>query len=137
MRPLLDKGADIVIGSLAARGARVMHGGAEPLWRQIMGKMGNLWIQLWAVPGVWDTQRGFKAFTAKAAQEIFTRLTIFGWGFDVEVLACARQRGFFIAEIPVVWNNPPETRVNVWAYPKVLMDTVRVGVRRILRRYAS
>jgi glycosyltransferase involved in cell wall biosynthesis len=136
MKPILDAGTDIVIGSLAAKGARVMQGGAEPLWRQLMGKAGNLWIQFWAVPGIWDTQRGFKAFTARAAQEIFTRLTIYGWGFDVEVLACARQRKFRIAEIPVTWNNPPETRVNVWAYPKVLLDTVRVGVRRILRRYA-
>jgi glycosyltransferase involved in cell wall biosynthesis len=135
MKPLLDAGTDIVIGSLAAKGARVMQGGAEPLWRVIMGKMGNLWIQGWAVPGIWDTQRGFKAFTAKAAQEIFTRLTIFGWGFDVEVLACARQRKFSIAEIPVTWNNPPETRVDVWVYPKVLLDTVKVGLRRFAGRY--
>lgn len=135
MKPLLDAGTDIVIGSLAAKGARVVQGGAEPLWRVIMGKMGNLWIQGWAVPGIWDTQRGFKAFTAKAAQEIFTRLTIFGWGFDVEVLACARQRKFSIAEIPVVWNNPPETRVDVWVYPKVLLDTVKVGLRRFAGLY--
>lgn len=135
MKPLFDAGTDIVIGSLAVKGARVVRGGAEPLWRVVMGKMGNLWIQAWAVPGIWDTQRGFKAFTAKAAQEIFTRLTVFGWGFDVEVLACARQRGFTIAETPITWNNPPETRVNVWVYPKVLLDTVRVGIRRFAGRY--
>ncbi len=135
MQPFLEQGTDIVIGSLAVKGAHVMRGGSEPLWRQILGKAGNLWIQFWAVPGIWDTQRGFKAFTAKAAQEIFTRLAIFGWGFDVDVLACARQRGFTIAEIPVTWNNPPETRVNVWAYPKVLLDTVKVGMRRIMRQY--
>ena len=136
MQPLIEGGTDIVIGSLAVKGAHVVSGGAEPLWRQLLGKAGNLWIQLWAVPGIWDTQRGFKAFTAKAAQEIFPRLAIFGWGFDVDVLACARARGFSIAEIPVTWNNPPETRVNIWAYPKVLMDTVKVGFRRIFRRYA-
>ena len=136
MQPLIEGGTDIVIGSLAVKGASVVRGGSEPLWRQALGKAGNLWIQLWAVPGIWDTQRGFKAFTAKAAQEIFPRLAIFGWGFDVDVLACARARGFSIAEIPVTWNNPPETRVNIWAYPKVLLDTVKVGFRRIFRRYA-
>ncbi len=135
MRPHLDKGFDVVIGSLASKGSRVVSGGAEPLWRQVLGKVGNLWIQFWAVPGIWDTQRGFKAFTARAAQEIFSRLTIFGWGFDVEVLACARQRGFRIAEVPVIWNNPPETRVDIWVYPKVLFDTVKVGLRRLMRRY--
>ncbi len=135
MLPLLEQGVDIVIGSLAVKGATVVRGGSEPLWRQALGKAGNLWIQFWAVPGIWDTQRGFKAFTAKATQEIFTRLAIFGWGFDVDVLACARQRGFRIAEIPVTWNNPPETRVNIWAYPKVLLDTVKVGFRRMTMRY--
>jgi len=135
MKPLLDKGIDIVIGSLAVKGASVVRGGSEPLWRQVLGKAGNLWIQLWAVPGIWDTQRGFKAFTARAAQEIFTRLAIFGWGFDVDVLACARARKFSIAEIPVTWNNPPETKVNIWAYPKVLLDTVKVGIRRMTRQY--
>ena len=135
MKPLLDAGTDVVIGSLAVKGSRVLQGGQEPLWRRLMGKAGNLWIQAWAVPGIWDTQRGFKAFTAKAAQEIFTRLTVFGWGFDVEVLACARQRGFSIREIPITWNNPPETRVNVWAYPKVLLDTVKVGLRRFSGAY--
>jgi glycosyltransferase involved in cell wall biosynthesis len=136
MRPILEQGADVVIGSLALPGSRVVSGGAEPLWRQLLGKAGNLWIQMWAVPGVWDTQRGFKAFTARAAKEIFTRLTIFGWGFDVDVLAGARARGFSIREIPITWNNPPETHVNFWAYPKVLMDTVFVGLKRIRRGYA-
>lgn len=131
MRPLLDAGTDVVIGSLAVPGSVVQQGGSEPLWRRVMGKAGNLWIQAWAVPGVWDTQRGFKAFTARAAQEIFSRLTIFGWGFDVDVLACARARGFRIREIPITWNNPPETRVNFWTYPKVLMETVLVGFKRL------
>ena len=135
MRPLLERGISVVIGSLAVNGSKVVRGGSEPLWRQLLGKGGNLWIQMWAVPGVWDTQRGFKAFTARAAQDIFSRLTIFGWGFDVDVLACARARGFSIQEIPITWNNPPETRVNFWTYLKVLMETVLVGFKRIRRGY--
>lgn len=132
----IGNGYDVVVGSLALPGAIVLHGGEEPLWRQLFGKAGNLWIQLWAVPGIWDTQRGFKVFTDRASREIFSRLTILGWGFDVDVLAAARARGFAIKEIPVSWKNSPETRVSVWTYPHVLMDTVRVGFKRILRKYA-
>lgn len=133
--PLIASGYGVVIGSLAVRGAHIIHG--EPGWRVFLGKLGNLWIQLWAVPGVRDTQRGFKVFTAAAANDIFSRLTIYGWGFDVEVLALARAHHYRIAEIPVTWNNPVDTRVNVWAYPKVLLDTVRIGINRIRGRYRA
>jgi dolichyl-phosphate beta-glucosyltransferase len=136
MEPFLLQGYDVVIGSLAVRGAHVVRGGGEPLWRQLLGKLGNLWIQLWAVPGIWDTQRGFKAFTAQATNDIFRRLTIFGWGFDVEVLAIARARHHRIKEIPVTWNNAPDSKVNAWAYPKVMLDTVRVGINKMLGIYS-
>ncbi len=135
MEPYLERGYDVVIGSLAVPGAHVVRGGGEPLWRVVLGKLGNLWIQLWAVPGIWDTQRGFKVFTAKAANDIFRRMTIFGWGFDVEVLAIARAHGYRIKEVPITWDNPPDTRVTVWTYPKVLGETVRIGIKRMLGVY--
>ena len=136
-KPFLDQGYGVVIGSLAVPGAAVVAGGAEPLWRQVLGKLGNLWIQLFAVWGVGDTQRGFKVFTEKATEAIFPRLTIFGWGFDVQVLAIARVKGFRIKEIPVTWNNDPDSKVNLWAYPQVLLQTVVVFWHRITRRYAQ
>jgi dolichyl-phosphate beta-glucosyltransferase len=135
MEPYLDQGYDVVIGSIAIEGSKVAQGGGEPLWRVIMGKMGNLWIQAWAVPGISDTQRGFKVFTDKATNDIFSRLRIFGWGFDVEVLAIARSRGYKIKEVPITWKNDPDSKVNVWAYPKVLMDTVKVGINRMRGAY--
>ncbi len=134
-KPLLERGNDVVIGSLAAPGAKVVQGGGEPLWRVIMGKMGNKWIQIFAVWGINDTQRGFKVFTARAVREIFPRLTIFGWGFDVEVLAVAKVRGLKIAEIPVTWDNPPDTRVNFWSYPQVLLQTLEVFWNRLTGKY--
>jgi dolichyl-phosphate beta-glucosyltransferase len=137
MQPFLERGYDVVIGSLGVPGAVVLSGGQEPLWRQLMGKLGNLWIQLFAVPGIWDTQRGFKVFTARAAQEIFSRTSIGGWGFDVEALAIARARKFRIKEIPVTWKNDPDSKVNMWAYPQVLMQTLVVCWRSITQRYAA
>lgn len=134
-KPYLDQGYDVVIGSLAVAGAQVLHGGEEPLWRRVLGKLGNLWIQALAVPGIWDTQRGFKVFSAKAAEDIFPRLTTFAFAFDIEVLAIARARGYRIKEIPVQWKNDPDSRVNVWTYPKVLLATVGVFWNRLRRRY--
>ena len=126
-RPYLDQGYDVVIGSLAVPGAKIVEGGAEPLWRVILGKLGNKWIQLWAVWGINDTQRGFKLFTAKATEAIFKKLTIFGWGFDIEILAVAKKLGFGIKEVPVIWDNDPNSKVNIWAYPQVLLQTLKVS----------
>ncbi len=126
MMPYFHQGYDVVIGSLAVKGARIVRGAEEPWWRVILGKLGNKVIQALAVWGVSDTQRGFKIFTARAAQSIFPRLTIFGWGFDVEVLALARRFGYKIKEAPVTWNNEPHSKVNFWSYPEVLWQTVRI-----------
>lgn len=134
--PELERGADVVIGSIAVEGSSIKHEGREPLWRVILGKLGNKWIQVFAIWGIHDTQRGFKIFTAEAADAIFPRLTVFGWGFDVEVLAIARTRDLTIKEMPVIgWNNDPNSKVNVWAYPKVLLQTLTVFWNRITRRY--
>ena len=126
MMPYFEKGYSVVVGSLAVKGAKIVRGGGEPLWRVILGKLGNKWIQVFAVWGINDTQRGFKVFTAEATEKIFPKLTIFGWGFDVEVLALAKKFKYKIKEVPVTWDNDPDSKVNIWAYPQVLMQTVKV-----------
>ena len=126
---------DVIIGSLAVSGARIVRG--EPWYRVMMGKLGNKWIQAWAVWGINDTQRGFKLFKAQAVEKIFPKLTIFGWGFDVEVLALAKKFGFKIKEIPVTWDNDPNSKVNIWAYPKVLMETVQVRWNLLIKKYGQ
>src|SRR3989344_2756599 len=128
---------DVVIGSLAVPGAKIVQGGGEPWYRVLMGKLGNKWIQIWAVWGINDTQRGFKMFTAKATQAIFPKLTIFGWGFDVEVLALAKKFGFKIKEVPVTWDNDPNSKVNFWAYPQVLLQTLKVRWNLMTGQYNS
>lgn len=135
MWPEIDKGYEVVVGSLAVKGAKVLKGGEEPLLRVIFGKLGNKWIQVFAVWGISDTQRGFKLFRANAVENIFPRLTIFGWGFDVEVLALAKKFGHKIKEIPVVWDNDPESTVNFWAYPQVLMQTLKIFWNKISGKY--
>ena len=135
MMPYFERGYGVVIASIALRGA-VVAGGSEPIWRRLFGKIGNLFIQVMAVPGIYDTQRGFKMFTAKAVEDIFPKLTIYGWGFDVEVLALARKFGHKIKEVPINWKNDiVHSKVTLDAYRQVLMETVRVRWNLIMGRY--
>jgi len=135
MMPYIKEGHSIVIGSLTQPGAKIVSGGGEPLWKVFFGKLGNKWIQIFAVWGINDTQRGFKIFTAQATKDIFPRLTIFGWGFDIEVLAIARLKGYKIKEIPITWNNSLDSKINIWAYPQVLLETLVVFRNRLLGVY--
>lgn len=134
MMPYFDKGYGVVIASIAVRGHKVAVG-SEPLWRRIFGKIGNLFIQIMAVPGIHDTQRGFKIFTAEAAEKIFPKLTIDRWGFDIEVLALARKFGFKIKEVPIDWKNAPESHVGLKAYFQVLLETVKIRWNLWTRAY--
>ena len=132
--PYINEGFSVVIGSIAIAGHKVAIG-SEPIWRRIFGKLGNLFIQIVAVPGIHDTQRGFKLFTAEAAEKIFPKLTIERWGFDVEALALARKFGHKIKEVPVDWENAPESHVGLSAYFQVLMETVKIRWNLISGRY--
>ena len=134
MMPYFEKGDGVVIASIAVRGHKVAAG-SEPVWRRVFGKLGNLFIQIMAVPGIHDTQRGFKIFTVEAAEKIFPRMTIERWGFDIEVLALARKFGFKIKEVPVDWKNAPESHVGLGAYFQVLLETVKIKLNLLTGRY--
>lgn len=118
---------DVVIGSRAIKGSVLDP--AEPWYRQIPGKMGNILIQVLLLPGLWDTQCGFKAFSEDAAVQIFKTSRITGWGFDVEVLSLAKRMGYRIKEIPVYWVNDTRSRVGASAYIKVLWETLTIRWR--------
>lgn len=102
---------DLAIGSRALPGSRVeVH---QPWYRESMGRFFNALVQVLAVPGVQDTQCGFKCFRREAALAICQRMTIARFGFDVEMLYLARKLGYRMREVPVVWRNSPQTRVHV------------------------
>lgn len=118
------KDADVVIGSRALKESKLTP--PQPWYRQIPGRIGNRIIQWLAVPGIGDTQCGFKCFSEEAADRIFRSARIDRWGFDVEALALARKFGFTIREIPVVWVNDLRSRVSANAYISTLGDVIRV-----------
>jgi dolichyl-phosphate beta-glucosyltransferase len=99
MMARFDAGADVVIASRQAPGARVE--GAPPALRAVMSRVFNLVVQAVALPGLSDTQCGFKGFTAAAARQIFASHRSDRFGFDVEALFLARKQGLRIVELPV------------------------------------
>lgn len=124
MIPFFEEGYAVVIGSRAHKDSKLTP--PQGIVRQILGKAGNLFIQALVLPGIWDTQCGFKAFTAEATEKIFPLQRIKRWGFDIEILALARRLGYKIKEIPVVWINDPDSKVGPSAYLQTLIETVKI-----------
>ncbi len=133
MRPYFEQGYHVVIGSRDIAGAQLIP--AQPWHRVLLGNAGNLIIQALLLPGIYDTQCGFKAFSETAAEEIFSRATINRWGFDVEALSLARVLGYQIKEIPVVWSNNPFSRVGAGAYIQVLWETLLIRISLWTNKY--
>lgn len=108
---------DIAIGSREIPGS-VRY--SEPLFRHFTGRVFNFLIRLLVLPGLHDTQCGFKCFRGEVAEEIFRYQTLNGWAFDVEVLKIARSQGWQIKEIPVHWSYFPGSKVSI------LRDSMRM-----------
>ncbi len=136
MKPLFDQGCDIVIASRNAKDAGAARQTVpQSLSKRIIGQLGNRIVQLVAVPGIWDTQCGFKAFRADAAQRIFSQTTIERWGFDIEVLALARALNYSIGIIPADWVNDERSHVRPLDYLGVLADTFAVRRNFLAGKY--
>jgi glycosyltransferase involved in cell wall biosynthesis len=113
------QGYDIAIASREAPGA-VRHG--EPYYRHFIGRIYNGMIRLMALPGLHDTQCGFKCFRGEVAQELFCRQTRPGWSFDVEILYIARILGCSVIEIPIHWQYNPDSKI------RVMSDSFKMGM---------
>lgn len=122
-------GADVAIGSRDVRDSHIeAH---QPWYREAMGRTFNRIVQTLTLPGIKDTQCGFKLFTAPAAKAAFGHMSIEGFAFDVEVLFIARRLGFSIAEVGVRWINDERTTVDpVWDSARMLADVMRVRLRQ-------
>ncbi len=86
----------------------------------------NWLIQLTILPGLNDTQCGFKCFSADVAKDLFNKQTLTGWAFDIELLNLARQRGYSIQEIPIPWTFHQESKVNAIRDAVKILQDVRV-----------
>src|SRR5262249_55671637 len=106
----LEQGADLVIGSrvLASR-LPDFHVQAR-LHRIILGGLFNMAVRQSGIPGISDTQCGFKLFRRAIAEDLFAVSTIDGYGFDLELLYVALRRGYRIVEVPVNWADQPGSK---------------------------
>lgn len=100
---------DVAIASREAPGAARYN---EPWLRHLMGRVFNLIVRILAVPGIHDTQCGFKCFRREVARDLFVLQTIDGWAFDVEILHAAVRRGYRLVEVPVNWYYGEGSRVS-------------------------
>ncbi len=128
------KGYDIVIGSRDIKGAVIAT--PQSLIRRILGNIFNIIVQVFIGPwGVWDTQCGFKGFSARAARDIFPKGRINRWAFDPEILAIGKKLGYKIKEVPVVWKNDSATRVKFKGMVKMLCEIFQIKWNLLTHKY--
>lgn len=127
----LQQGADVVIASRAAKGASRL---GTPLSRRLLARAFNLFIQALLLPGLRDTQCGFKGFRREVAEELIRSLVVFKraplalgprvTAFDVELLVVARERGYDVREIPVTWQHVKSPRVSILREPLLMLGEI-------------
>ena len=131
----LEEGYEVVIGSRYIDPSLVKI--RQPWYRILLSRMSNLLIQIVLIPHIKDTQAGFKAFKREAAQEIFKNLTIFGWSFDMELLAIALKLSYRIKEVPVSWEEHGGGHVPFSAFIQSFFDLFRIKWNSLRGRYST
>ncbi len=119
LRAAVVRGCDVAIGSREEAGAR-RHG--EPEYRHLMGRGFNVLVRVLLLPGLHDTQCGFKLFTRPALRDVLAHARLYREGgeitgarvtaFDVELLAVAKARGWTIFAVPVEWTYGESSKVH-------------------------
>lgn len=109
---------DVAIGSREVEGAQRFN---EPPYRHFIGRIFNTMVRLLVLPGLQDTQCGFKCFRDEVAETVFPLQHLDGMSFDAEVLFIARKKGFKIVEVPIDWYHDPDSRV------RLVKDSLRMG----------
>lgn len=126
-------GFDVAIGSREAPGAIRYN---EPNYRHFGGRAINLLIRLLILPGLNDTQCGFKCFHASTAESLFRQQTLTGWSFDIEILYLARRKKLRVCEIPIQWYYDPESKVSaVRDALRMISDIFRIHLNALHGKY--
>lgn len=132
--PHFKAGYDIVVGSRDVKGAVLDP--PQDLFRKFVGEVFKLFRKI--IVGLWkvaDTQCGFKAFTKKAAEDIFPKCKINRFAFDPEILLIAKKLGYKIKEIPVYWKNDPESKVKFKSMLKMGLDLLKIRWKLTIGKY--
>jgi dolichyl-phosphate beta-glucosyltransferase len=129
LQAAIDDGADVAIASRALAGSDIQTR-QHPI-RELMGRSFNMIVRAALMGGFKDTQCGFKLFTSAAARDLFGRATISGFAFDVEILLMARDAGYRVDEVPVVWRHVEESKVSPGSdAARMFYDLLALRLRR-------
>lgn len=124
----------IVFGSRHCRGAHIHIHQAQ--YRKLLSRASNLLIRVVAVPGIWDTQCGFKLFERNAGKNIFANVRLKRFGFDIEAFVIARQLGYPFREVGIEWYNDPDSRVRTGREAiRTLKDLFRIKINMLRGKY--
>jgi glycosyltransferase involved in cell wall biosynthesis len=124
LRQALEEGADVAVGSRHAPGSEIAK--RQHAVRVMLGLLFRRTVRMLFALGVQDTQNGFKAFTAEAAERVFRRQSVRAWAFDVEILYIAKRLGYELAELPVRWVDDERSKVRALALPRMLVDLLAI-----------
>ena len=133
----LVSGADLAIGSRSLASRLPDYAVQARLHRTILGNLFNSVVQQSGLKGITDTQCGFKLFRQTVAADLFGVSSIDGYGFDLELLYVAQQRGYRIAEIPVNWSDQPGSKVRVLRDGLAMLRELAVIRRNATKGYYS
>ncbi len=125
--PLFSQGYSVVIGSRYVNGSKIVV--QQKLMRRFLSRVGNILIQALVLPGVQDTQCGFKVFTKEASQDIVASGRVYGWGADIEMLVIAKKFNYKIKEVPIVWCDKAHSMVQANAFLQTLKELVKIWWR--------
>jgi len=121
------EGFDVAIASRELAASK-RHG--EPLYRHLLGRVFNRWVQASILNGIQDTQCGFKCLKGDVARQLFPQVQTQGWAFDVELLTLARNAGHAIVQQPIDWNYNADSRIRPWRdAPQMARDVLRIRKR--------
>jgi dolichyl-phosphate beta-glucosyltransferase len=136
LRASTDQHCDIAIASRAQRESDIRV--CQPWYRKLAAQVFNIFVQLLVLPGIKDTQCGFKCFRGAAARRIFSQQRLTGFGFDVEILYVARKAAYAVQEVPVVWANSEKSRVRIKRdAARMFFDILRIRFNDLRGFYSS
>jgi dolichyl-phosphate beta-glucosyltransferase len=125
---------DIIIGSRAMRKSKIVV--KQPWFRAIPGKVFPLLVRMIAVRGIKDTQCGFKMFKKDCVKKILKKQTIYGWAFDAELLFIAKKLKLKIKEVPIVWKNDANSKLDpIKNSISMFLEVVKIRWNAILGKY--
>lgn len=126
---------EILIGSRYTKGSIITE--KQSFLRRFISRAGNIFTKILILPGIADTQCGFKLFSARATERIFPKQTFMRWSFDMEILSIAKRLGYKIKEIPITWENAEGSKLPgglkvAW---RTFRDLIKIKWNLIIGKY--